>query len=187
MATTDEILTIFNILKANYHYALKDMTAEQISDLQVLWCELLKDVDGVLLRAAALQHVANSKWFPTVAELRQAAADIASPNHRMTAMEAWGEVSRQIRSIGSYGRPEFSNPLIDRLVDDIGWLNLCHSEMPGADRARFIDGYNALLTRERREVMELPQVSEARYRFRLLAEQKRIDAPQEMRFEVDND
>jgi hypothetical protein len=177
MATTDEILTVFNMLKANYHYATKDMTAEQISDLEVLWCELLRDVDGDLLRAAALQHVANSKWFPTVAELRQSAADIASPNHRMTAMEAWGEVSRQVRSIGSYGQPEFSNPLIRRLVADIGWLNLCHSEMPGADRARFIDGYNALLTRERREVMELPQVTAARQRFKELAMQLRIPAP----------
>jgi hypothetical protein len=177
MATNDEILTVFNMLKANYHYATKDMTAEQISDLEVLWCELLKDVDGALLRASALQHVANSKWFPTVAELRQAAADIASPNHRMTAMEAWGEVSRQVRDVGSYGKPQFSNPLIRRLVDDIGWLDLCHSEMPGADRARFIDGYKALVSRERQETMELPQVTEARQRFRVLAEQKRIDAP----------
>jgi len=184
MATSDVILTIFNMLKANYHYALRDMTAAQVSDLEILWCELLRDMDGGLLRAAALQHVATSKWFPTVAELREAATDIASPDHRMTAMEAWGEVARQIRSIGSYGRPEFSNPLVRRLVDDMGWLNLCTGEMPGADRARFIDGYNALLTRERREVMELPQVSEARRRFRALAEQKRVDAPQEVRFEV---
>jgi hypothetical protein len=177
MATDEEILKIFFLLKANYHYALKDMTPRQISDLQVLWCELLRDVDGDLLRAAALQHVANSKWFPTVAELRQSAADIASPDHRMTAMEAWGEVSRQIRSVGSYGEPEFSNPLIYRLVDDMGWRNLCASEMPGADRARFMDGYNALLTRERREVMELPQVTAARRRFRELATQLRIPAP----------
>jgi len=180
MATTDEILKIFFLLKANYHYALKDMTAEQISDLQVLWCELLKDMDGGLLRAAALQHVATSKWFPTVAELREAATDIASPDHRMTAMEAWGEVAHQVRDIGSYGKPEFSNPLIRRLVDDMGWLNLCHSEMPGADRARFIEGYKALVSRERQETMELPQVTEARQRFRELAERKRIDAPQQV-------
>lgn len=177
MATNETILTIFNMLKANYHYALRDMTAEQVSDLQVLWCELLRDMDSGLLRAAALQHVATSKWFPTVAELREAAADIASPNHRMTAMEAWGEVARQIRSIGSYGRPTFTNPLIRRLVDDMGWLNLCVSEMPGADRARFIEGYKALVLRDKRETMELPQVSEARRRFQWLADRKRIGAP----------
>ena len=177
MAAGEQILTIFNMLKANYHYALRDMTAAQVSDLEILWCELLRDVDGELLRAATLQHVATSKWFPTVAELREAATDIMSPSHRTTAMEAWGEVARQIRSVGSYGRPEFSSSLIRRLVDDMGWLNLCMSEMPGADRARFIEGYKALVSRDRREAMELPQVIEARRRFRLLAEQKRIGAP----------
>jgi hypothetical protein len=179
MATAEEILKVFALLRANYHYALKDMTAEQISDLQVLWCELLRDVDGGLLRAAALQHASTSKWFPTVAELREAAADIVSPDHRMTAMEAWGEVARQIREIGSYGKPEFSNPLIRRLVTDMGWLNLCVSGMPGADRARFIEGYNALMLREKRETMELPQVTDARQQFRALAEKKRLGAPKE--------
>jgi hypothetical protein len=177
MATAEEILAVFGLLRANYHHALRDMTAEQISDLQVLWCELLRDVDGELLRAAALQHASTSKWFPTVAELREAAADIVSPNHRMTAMEAWGEVARQIRSVGSWGKPRFTSPLICRLVDDMGWLNLCTGDMPGADRARFIEGYNALLLREKRETMELPQVTDARRRFLELAEQKRLGAP----------
>ena len=176
MATTEEILTIFGLLKANYHYVLKGMTDGQISDLQVLWCELLKDMDGQLLRAAALQHVATSKWFPTVAELREAAADIVNPNH-MTAMEAWGEVARQIMAIGSYGRPQFSNPVIDRIVSDMGWTNLCMSEMPGADRARFIEAYKALALREKRETMELPQVAEIRQKMRLLADKKSIAAP----------
>lgn len=187
MATTDEILTIFHMLQANYHYALKDMTAKQISDLQVLWCELLSDLGGELLRAATLQHVAISKWFPTVAELREAAADIVNPDHQMTAMEAWGEVVSQIRAVGSYGRPQFSNPMIHRMVSDMGWKNLCMSEMPGADRARFIDGYKALVSRERHETMELPQVSEVKRHFRLLAKRKRIGAPtgpEEVMFEV---
>ena len=177
MATTDEILMIFQMLQANYHYALKDMTAAQVSDLQVLWCELLRDIDGELLRAAALQHVATSKWFPTVAELREAAANIVNPDHHMTAMEAWGEVVAQIRSVGSYGRPQFSNPLIHKMVSDMGWNNLCTSEMPGADRARFIDGYKALVVRQTHETMELPQVTEVKQRLRLLAKRKRIDAP----------
>lgn len=177
MATGEEILIIFNMLQANYHYALKDMVAAQISDLQILWCELLKDLDGELLRAAALQHVATSKWFPSVAELREAAADIVNPDHRLTAMEAWGEVVSQIRSIGSYGRPQFSNPIIRRMVSDMGWANLCASEMPVADRARFIDGYQALVIRAKHETMELPQVSEIKQRFRLLTEKKQIGAP----------
>lgn len=177
MASDDEILTLFNMLKANYHYALRDLDASQISDLQMIWCETLKDVDYGLLKAAALQHVSISKWFPTVAELRQAAADIISPDHRMTAMEAWGEVSRQIRTIGHCGRPEFTNPLIRQLVTDLGWLNLCRSEMPAADRARFMQGYEALVARAREDLVELPQVSEARRQFAALAEQKRIAAP----------
>jgi hypothetical protein len=176
MASDEEILTIFNMLRANYHYAMKDMAAKQISDLEVLWCELLGDVDGDLLRAAALQHATTSKWFPTVAELRQLAADITL-GHKMTAMEAWGEVTRQIRTIGHWDKPEFSDLLVRKLVSDMGWLNLCMSEMPGADRARFMDGYNALLSRERREVLELPLVSKMRRQFQQLVECKRLGVP----------
>lgn len=181
MATDREILSVFNLLKANYHYALRNLDAGEISDLQVLWCEMLGDLPGDVLKAAALQHASSSKWFPTVAELRGAAFAIAYPQ-RLTAMEAWGEVARQIRSVGSWGKPECSNPITRQLVTEMGWLNLCVSDCPGADRARFIEAYNQLVAREKRAVMELPIVSEIRQQIRAVAESARTGAP--MRFEI---
>lgn len=176
MATDKEILQVFALLKANYHHALRKMTAGEISDLQVLWCELLRDVEGDVLRAAALKHASTSKWFPTVAELRDAAFAIAYPQ-RPTAMEAWGEVARQVRSVGSWDKPAFGNPITRQLVTEMGWLNLCVSDCPGADRARFIQAYDQLTAREKDAAMELPAVSEVRRRLQAATEGRRIEAP----------
>lgn len=171
MATSNEILALFRTLKANYSYALKNQMPEQISDLQILWCDLLKDLDIDVLKAAAIQHVATSKWFPTISELRDGAFDIMNPRQQ-TAMEAWGEVVRQIRNVGSWGKPKFEDPITGRLVSDIGWINLCHSEMLAADRARFIEAYDVIVKRERQETMELPMVIEVKRRLQAVTKKK---------------
>lgn len=169
MANPGEIKAIFDMLAGNYHYAMRDMTREQISDLQILWVQLLRDIDGDVLKSAALQHVSESKWFPQIAELRLAAAEIVMPC-RSTPVEQWGNVLRQIKRIGYYGIPRFDDEATASVVDDIGWRNLCLSEDMTADRARFIQGYVDRQKREQRRAVQLPAVADAIAR---IAEQKR--------------
>lgn len=71
MASPDEILRIFDTLKVIYHYAMRDLSQGQISDLHICWLELLQDIDGDVLKLAATQHMAESKFFPVPAELRE--------------------------------------------------------------------------------------------------------------------
>lgn len=168
MASIDEIMSVFSMLAANYHYAMRDMSPKQVSDLQVLWCELLRDLDGDILKAAALQHVSESKWFPSIAELRDAAAQLMTPD-RMTPVEAWGEVVRAFSYPGRYGNPQFNDPITAEVINDLGWIKLCDSEMQETDRARFIQGYMDRLKRERRLTTELPQVAEVRNRIKQIA------------------
>ena len=69
----------------------KSLSAAQLAEQLEVWFALLSDLDAELLGAAALQHMAASKWFPTVAELREIVAALLS-ERPPTAMEEWGMV-----------------------------------------------------------------------------------------------
>lgn len=153
MANEAEVLKVLAILGASYpNFELRDDTGE-------VYCRLLADIPCDLLEAAAIQHIAENRFFPSVAELRELADRIASyRDRRPTALEAWGEVIQQVHSIGSWRKPEFSSPLIARCVECIGWHTICYSEMIAAERARFIEAYDELVKREREERRMLPEV-----------------------------
>ena len=132
----------------------------------MLYERLLADLPDEALRTAALRHIATSKWFPTVAELRTAAAEIVNPSSaEQTAIEAWGDVVDTFSSGECYAgenlikAPVFNNPLTARSVTALGgWVHLCHSDNEPADRARFIQVFEQLQARERSERI-LPRTS----------------------------
>lgn len=122
--------------------------------------ETLKDIDPALLKAAVLKHISKSPWFPSVSELRDSAASlIEQANGEPDAYTAWNEVVEQIRKIGSWGDPEFSNSRITKTVQGIGgWRSLCMSEYTIADRARFVEAYNTYQARDQEDRRMLPAV-----------------------------
>ena len=163
------MLEIWNLLTLQYPdygrgLCLKDLTAA----LQ-LYARLLVDIDPDLLRAAVLQHIATSKWFPKVSELREAALALVT-HAELSPEEAWGEVRQTIQRVGSYGifdratmayrLPTFSHPLIDRAVEIMGWRNLCASDNEVADRAHFFKIYSQLVGRRNRDEMMLPEIKQ---------------------------
>ena len=170
MATSSEIGAIFSVLVTNYGYITRDKTDTELSALLDIWKQTLADIDSNVLKASALQHISESKWFPSVAELRDAAAEIMTPN-RTTPVEQWGEVLRQMKHVGYYGVPYFADETTSEVVSDMGWRNLCLSEDGTADRARFIQGYIDRKKREQHKAVQLPQVADAIAR---LADRKRM-------------
>jgi len=76
---------------------------------------------------------------------------------RITSGEAWGEVRKQISSVGHYGIPKFSSPTIQRAVDCMGWISLCVSESPSYDRDKFMKIYDSLKDRADKEQIINPQ------------------------------
>lgn len=161
MANERDISAVFNVLVTNYGYIQRDKTPEQLSGLLDIWKQTLCDMDGELLRLAALKIISTSKWFPSVAELREAALSIAAPEHQRTGIEAWGDVVKAIGSVGYYRVPEFDDELVAEVVRSFGWRRLCASEDMVSDRARFIDGYNAMRTRLKADALMLPEVQHA--------------------------
>ncbi len=121
-----------------------------------VYMRLLKDIPVEDLQVIVDQAVATCKYLPTVAELRDLHHGLQNRG-RLSWTEAWESVQREMRRIGSYGVPVFSDPLTTRVVAAIGWRNLCISETQMADRAHFRDAYQALVARGDFDAKLLPQ------------------------------
>jgi len=156
----EHITKIMGVLHAAYpNYVFADNTI-------LVYCEMLADLDPYLLEQAAKAHLVTGKFFPTIAELRERVANLveracSTPG----AAEAWGEVTEKMRIYGNtlYGGsvPEFSSPIVTRVVGYFGWNDLCLSENSVADRARFLQAYEIELTRAREDMRFLPETHDA--------------------------
>jgi hypothetical protein len=121
----------------------------------------LSDIPDDELQVVIDQSIAECKFLPTVSELRDRWHSLTTTCGQLAASDAWGMVKREIRRIGSWGTPTFDDPLIARVVANMGWLELCQSESPeGVDRAQFERAYNALSERSVKEQKLLPAARE---------------------------
>jgi len=118
-------------------YPTKELSEESIR----LYAEMLSDLDPREAGNAVKRIIATSRFFPTVAEIREAAAEnaISMPD----VEQAWGEVTRQIKSVGRYRTPVFSHPAITSTVDAIGWTTFCESQSIGVERGHFMKLFQA--------------------------------------------
>ena len=155
MASREEIAKILGGLALLYpRFKLEKATI-------AAYCRILADIPGGVLDAAALNLAGTNTFFPAAAELRKAAFKLMEKAQDVPgAWDAWAEVVKSFGPYGHYrGAPEWSHPLIGKAVDAIGgYVALCHSDNPIADRARFVQAYEALLKRSRDDVQMLPEV-----------------------------
>lgn len=101
-----------------------------------LYERMLGDLDFELATNAVTRLVCTSKFMPTIAEIREAAADLSVGPAR-SGLEAWGDVMLAIRRVGHYGVPKFEDPLVAECVRIMGWRYLCIGDVPeGVDRSR---------------------------------------------------
>lgn len=154
MASRPEILALLHVISEAY--PTFELTDGRIKVYQ----DMLSDLDAPALKAAVRQHIAVSKWPPTVAELREGCADLTRPALPAWS-DAWGEVLEAIRRVGYLGQPSFSHPLIAQAVQGLGgWKLLCQMEISetATQRAQFRDMFNAYANRAEREAALLPAV-----------------------------
>ena len=167
MAEVNDFSRIWQALVKSYPTWAKEIGPAELAQTFLVYERLLTDIPPAILEAAVVQHVASSKWFPTIAELRQGAQALVAPQ-RTTAMEAWGKVLDAMKSGGArmlpggngYYPPEWDDPLIARVVTSMGWIELCQSDNMEADRAHFMRAYDTLAQRESADAMMLPMVRE---------------------------
>jgi hypothetical protein len=141
VATTGELI---GLLCASYPSA--SIPAETVK----AYARLLSDLDPAELEPVVLHQVATSRFFPTVAELRQAVSErrLALP----TREDAWARVSasKDDVPIGELTEPERA-----ALEHVGGRFGIRSSEEPSILRAQFLKAYDA----ERRRAVEVENVT----------------------------
>ena len=119
----------------------------------------LVDMDDDLLKAAVAQHIALSKWFPAVADIRQAAASLISLAGEVPdSYTAW----RQIKQAISAGHTERVHPLALKAMSTLGGIQeFGRSDLndEASWRARFIQAYERIQQRQAESDMMLPAVA----------------------------
>ena len=124
-----------------------------------LWYRELCDIPFDVAEAALRKWVSTQKWSPSIAEIREMAAEVAH-GEALDWTEAWEKTCYAIRRYGLY-RPkealESLDPLTRECVKRMGFTNLCTSENPIADRANFRQCFEILAKREQiRNQLALP-------------------------------
>lgn len=151
--TREEIVKLLAVLKANYSGALKDMTRQEAEGKINLWITMFADTDKEIMNLAIQKMIATSKYFPTVAEVRETIAEI-STGYIIDGGEAWGEVIAAIRNYGQYRETkalESMSEMTRTVVQRMGWHNLCMSEDMEIDRAHFLKIYQAEEKRQKQK------------------------------------
>jgi hypothetical protein len=139
-------------------WAAANFPAMQERDLRPtaeLWYRMLADLPYEVAKAALLKVLATAKYFPTVAEIREAAASIVLPGLPSPA-EAWEMVGRVVRKYGYYREKEglaSLPPQVREAVRCIGWKEICLSEDIEVVRAQFFRVYEQYANRKREEAV----------------------------------
>ena len=92
--TTQDVNQLLAIMKANYNFAFKNMSQEEKYMLLCTWTVTLQDLPADIVMLAVMQLVSQSKWMPTVAEIREKCREIhyaaATPDTTFNMMLANG-------------------------------------------------------------------------------------------------
>ena len=113
---------------------------------------LLADIPTATLQAGILKCIKTCKFFPTIAEIREASQNFVAEitdNRVKDYAEAWAEVWQNMKDTGAHGVPKWSTAEIKQAVDTIGWMNIClvEDEKLSMLRAQFRDIYNTVARR----------------------------------------
>jgi hypothetical protein len=116
-----------------------------------MWHSLFGEVDNATFGAAIRRHMLASKFVPTPADI----SPMLNAQQYPEMSEAWKEIRNRIQYVGWYGIPEFSHPLIEHVVDAIGWKVLCDMTNSDTMRAHFFKLYGSA-TKRYEETGQLP-------------------------------
>lgn len=148
-----EIINLLAIATANF----PSMQEKDMKPTAILWEKALSDIDYKTAENALLKVLSTSRFFPTLAEIREAIAQITQPR-QIDAMEAWGMISDAIRKYGFYQQKEAMESLpgdVVEMVKRFTWRELCLSENVDTLRAQFRMAWDTQ-SKRKKEMLALP-------------------------------
>lgn len=102
-------------------------------------------------------------FFPAIGEIRSRVVHIVAGAILVDPEASWAEVMRQVKRVGAAGSVsyfdrgewhtisrQFSSPMVERAVEQIGWAEICMADVEkmGTIRAQFRDALKAIQRRE---------------------------------------
>lgn len=118
--TDKEITRLLAVLEGAYpRQNIEDKTIKA-------YTALLRDLDFELASKAVAEHIRESKWFPTVAEIRERCVEMA---HYLPTSEVAMELIRMAVRTNNYKNLE-KNDLMRQAVATVGFDTLGRSELP---------------------------------------------------------
>lgn len=137
-----------------------DKPKEELTRIASIWQVMLEDVPFDVAQAAVQAVASTSQFTPSIADIRAWHMSFTG-NKTMDADEAWGLVQKAIQQYG-YSQPEKardSMPIdVWRMVERIGWRDLCMSEEPGVERGQFMKMWGLHQKREQEKAVLPPAV-----------------------------
>lgn len=130
-----EVSRLVSIALANF----PNMQERDMGPTVFLWEKSLADMPYHVAEKALIKVLSTSKFFPTVAEIREAAAELTQPR-TLDAMEAWNLIVQAIRRHGYIDQEkamESLPPDVREMARRFGWRELCLNTNPDTLRAQF--------------------------------------------------
>lgn len=127
------------------------------------WYMMVRDLPYEAANAAIQKYAATNRFPPTVADIRDQAAEMTSGRQDDWG-EAWKQVMGAVRKHGymdQEGALASLGSLARRTVERLGWKELCASENAMADRANFRMVYEQLQQEGRKDAQLPPGIREA--------------------------
>ena len=121
-----------------------------------LYVQMLDDLSVTEIKAALYKCIRTAKYFPTIAEIREAAESVkarANGTAKPTAEQAWFEAKENVRKHGSYQKWDYSCPEVKEACRSFGIedLIMLSASEENVARAQFFKIYNSVLTRKKEE------------------------------------
>ena len=167
---TKKEFAIFASALRTYYPREKLLPNEQAMEL---WFNQLQDIPYDVATLTLNKWVATNKWSPCIADIREQAAGIVHGAPKDWG-EAWQEVLNAIRKYGSWQEKEALESMDEttrRVVNRLGFRNICTSEEITVDRANFRMIYEQEVQRAKQDAQIPPKLKELIAKTVLLLEQ----------------
>lgn len=138
--------------------AYPNMQNKLAGPIAEVWRMTLADLSYDVARQALAAHIATSRFFPTVADIREQAVRLTQPR-ALDWLEAWGLVMDAVRRHGSYHEQAALASLpadVAETARRIGWREICLCEEPGVVRGQFRMAWETVAKRHA-ELAVLPE------------------------------
>ena len=126
-----------------------------------LWYDILGDLSYDTASAALKEWVATRKWPPTIAEIREAAAEITY-GAITDWSDGWDQAMKAIHRYGAWDAESALGEMDDltkATVRRIGYANLCLSMNLSIERSEFHKSYTILAERKKNDRQIAPSVA----------------------------